>query len=58
MRVVTFKIDEKDLEKIDRLANRLGKARSEVIRMALKRFIEINYNVPIVNPKVYKRSFR
>ncbi len=39
MRVVTFKIDEDILEKLDRYARRTGRSRSEVIRQALERLL-------------------
>ena len=40
MRVVTFKIDERALIELDKYANRNGLSRSEVIRMAIEKFIE------------------
>ncbi len=39
MRVVTFKIDEDVLEKLDRYARRTGRSRSEVIRQALEKLL-------------------
>ena len=42
LRVITFKLDERLLEKIDRIALRERKSRSDIIRMALEEFI-INY---------------
>ncbi len=39
MRVVTFKLDEDILEKLDRYARRTGRSRSEVIRQALERLL-------------------
>jgi len=39
MKVVTFKIDEALLERIDRLALQLGVPRSEIIREALLNFL-------------------
>lgn len=39
MRVVTFKLDEDVLEKLDRYARRTGRSRSEVIRQALERLL-------------------
>ncbi len=36
MRVVTFKLDESILEKLDRYARRTGRSRSEIIRRALE----------------------
>ena len=37
MRIICFKIREDELEKLDRLAVRLKKTRSEVIREAIRR---------------------
>ncbi len=36
MRVVTFKLDESILEKLDKYAMRTGRSRSEVIRKAIE----------------------
>lgn len=44
MRVITFKIYNEMLEKVDRLANELGVTRSELIRYALTEYI-INTDV-------------
>ncbi|MGC8975865.1 MAG: ribbon-helix-helix protein, CopG family, partial [Thermoprotei archaeon] len=35
MRIVTFKLDEITLRKLDELASKLGISRSEIIRLAL-----------------------
>jgi antitoxin component of RelBE/YafQ-DinJ toxin-antitoxin module len=43
-RIVTFKITPGELEKIDKLALKLGLTRSEVIRLALSQFIQNNYD--------------
>ena len=40
MRVVTFKIDEELLEKLDRYALSLGMTRSDVIRKAIAMIVE------------------
>ena len=40
MRVVTFKLEEEILEKVDRIARREGLSRSELIRKAIVTFIE------------------
>jgi len=42
MRIICFKIREDELEKLDRLAVRLKKSRSSVIREAIKEFIKKN----------------
>ena len=39
MRVVTFKLEEDVLEKLDRYARRTGRSRSEIIRQALERLL-------------------
>jgi len=39
MRLVTFKLDEKTLEDLDRYAQRKGMSRSDVIRLAIERLI-------------------
>jgi len=40
MRTVTFKLDEKTLEKLDAWAKALGKHRSELIREAIEHYLE------------------
>lgn len=45
MRVVTFKIDEELLERLDSIAMRLGIPRSELIREALISFINNKSNI-------------
>lgn len=42
MRIVTFRIDEELLEKIDLLCRKMGMNRSELIRMLLKKYIMEN----------------
>jgi len=42
MRIVTFKIDESLLEKLDKLCLKHNMARSEVIRRAIELFIDIS----------------
>ena len=42
MRVVTFKISVSMLERVDALARRMGKSRSEVIREALRQYLAMN----------------
>jgi len=51
MRVVTFKLEEDVLEKLDRYATRIGRSRSEVIRLALERLL--SDNEPLVG-KIHK----
>ena len=50
MRVVTFKIEENILEKLDRRAIKLRMSRSELIRLAIKTYLNSNhhYNVKSV----------
>ncbi|MCD6487786.1 MAG: ribbon-helix-helix domain-containing protein [Desulfurococcales archaeon] len=40
MRVVTFKMDDYLLEKLDRIARRTGKSRSELLREGVELVIE------------------
>lgn len=40
MRIVTFKIDEELLEKLDEYAQRVKKPRSEIIREAIREYLE------------------
>ncbi len=42
MRVITFKLDEETVEELNRVAEMLGVSRSEVIRVAILRFIREN----------------
>jgi metal-responsive CopG/Arc/MetJ family transcriptional regulator len=39
MRIICFKIKEDELERLDRLAVRLKKSRSEVIREAINEYV-------------------
>ncbi len=50
MRVVTFKIDEELLEKIDMLARAQKKSRSEIIRKALERYLLEERNRATIRP--------
>lgn len=43
LRVVTFKIDEKLLEKLDKYARRHGMSRSDAIRRAIERLVTEDY---------------
>ena len=45
MRVVTFKLEEEILEKVDRIARREGMTRSEFIRKAIVTYIENYENI-------------
>lgn len=40
LRVITFKVNEKLLEKLDIYANEMGISRSELIRMAIEHLLE------------------
>jgi len=40
LRVVTFKLDDKVLEQLDRIARRTGKRRSELLREGVELVIE------------------
>ena len=52
MRIVTFKLEEALLEKVDILAKRMARSRSEIIRQAIIEYIERNkallYLYPII----------
>jgi len=39
MRVITFKMDERLLEELDRFCNALGMSRSEAIRLAITQLL-------------------
>ena len=54
MRVVTFKLRDEELDELDRFAARLGMTRSDVIRKAIKRFIQDNGHLPFPKVKVRK----
>jgi len=43
MRVVTFKIEQDDLERMELVRMAMGMERSEFIRMAIKYYIEHEY---------------
>ncbi|MEM0014546.1 MAG: CopG family transcriptional regulator [Zestosphaera sp.] len=47
MRIVTFKLDEITLRRLDELATKLGLSRSEIIRLALMNYISREN----INPK-------
>lgn len=51
VRIVSFKVSERLLLRIDEYARRLGVARSEVIRYALRRLLED----PPGDPRVLER---
>ena len=55
MRVVTFKIDEELLEKLDRYARRYGISRSDAIRKAIERLVTSeNYSyVSVTKIRIY-----
>lgn len=47
LRVVTFKMEEDELDKLDYYAKRKGRSRSEVIREAIRQYIKQNmYKLP------------
>ena len=52
LRVVTFKLDEHLLEKIDRIALRTGRTRSDVIRDAIERLLLEEYYTVIGRARV------
>ena len=54
MRVVTFKLRDEELEELDRFAARLGMTRSDLIRRAIKRFMQNNGHLPLPRPKIRK----
>ena len=54
MRVVTFKLRDEELDELDRFAARLGMTRSDVIRKAIKRFIQDNGHIPPLRFRIRK----
>ena len=52
MRVYTFKMEEREMEEIDRLARMLGKTRSDVIREALLIWKSTHEYKPKVEPVI------
>ncbi len=56
-RVVTFKLSEELLEKLDEIARREGKTRSEVIRAAIEMFISTKLRGPRIARTVKIRLY-
>ncbi len=56
-RVVTFKLSEELLEKLDEIARREGKTRSEVIRAAIEMFIVTKLRGPRIARTVKIRLY-
>ncbi len=52
LRVITFKLDESLLEKLDKYAMRVGKSRSDVIREAIERLLLEEYYTVIGRARV------
>jgi len=53
MRVITFKADEELIEKIDLIAKRSGRSRSDIIRYAILTYIR---DIENIQKKVIKRK--
>lgn len=53
MRVITFKADEELIEKIDLIAKRSGRSRSDIIRYAILTYIR---DIENIQKKVVKRK--
>ncbi len=54
LRVVTFKLDEETLEKLDTFARLKGYSRSEVIRQALELYMRIEEKKTMPKPKIVR----
>ncbi len=54
MRVVTFKVDEDLLERLDSFARLKGVPRSEVIRRAIELYLRLEDRKQTIQPKVVK----
>lgn len=54
MRVVTFKVDDGLLEKLDSLARLKGVARSEIIRRALELYLRLEEYRAQPQPKIVR----
>ena len=54
LRVVTFKLDEEELEKIDTFARLKGIPRSELIRRALELYMKLEEKRTIPKPRIVK----
>ncbi|MET1102221.1 MAG: ribbon-helix-helix domain-containing protein [Pyrodictiaceae archaeon] len=54
MRVITFKLDEETLEKLDTFAKLRGATRSEVIRKALELYLRLEERKAMPQPKIVR----
>lgn len=54
LRLVTFKIDEKELEELDKFCERNGLTRSDAIRLAIRKLLNEGAEIKIKPIKVRK----
>ncbi len=54
MRVVTFKVDEDLLERLDSFARLRGVTRSEVIRKAIELYLRLEERKQTIQPKIVR----
>lgn len=54
VRVVTFKLDEETLARLDSIAHMKGVTRSEVIRHALELYLRLEYYKVQQHPKIVR----
>ncbi len=54
MRVVTFKVDEELLERLDSFARLKGLPRSEIIRRAIELYLRLEEKKQVIQPKVVR----
>jgi hypothetical protein len=54
MRVVTFKVDEELLERLDSFARLKGVPRSEVIRRAIELYLRLEEKKQTIQPRIVK----
>ena len=52
MRVVTFKLSDKELEELDRFAAKARMTRSDVIREAIRQYIRGNARLPPIKYRI------
>ena len=54
MRVVTFKVDEELLERLDSFARLKGVPRSEVIRKAIELYLRLEERKQAIQPRIVR----
>ena len=52
MRVVSFKLDEETIELLETLAEKRGVTKSEIIRRAIREYLKVHDNKPVVTKRI------